>query len=625
MQINCSSDWQWELASNGDVEFDADIVGPGVVIASFIAAALTAFFTLILGFTTYSIPTELINDVDGIVIRALRTLFASLRTRLHLPSITQTDGEEGHEDRLRAFQSFMLSVSDQVLVSNMAILIATFVKYADITLYSVNVIIALGCVASTVHLAMMPLLVQSMREHHIIKASRCLSMVAGAIMLVILLLLQASDTWRDAAHIYFRCALRDFHINKGYDLIGLLTQFLVIVSIIYGNCEVIWLLFSKSRGNDISAETKDALHENKEDETPRKAHSIGTRFRKACVNMGTRQQSHIRRQWVQYEARRAIGRKTSLRKQQITTLLIAEKFVFHECQDSFVWRIMWLLGANIYGVIEVFMTRSNTSGMSGDRDTMGYGQIVPLVLLILPLFAAIQSVYDYRDRIEIKKEAIQTTNQQNDILESPTEVTASPESFQPDSINADDNCDGPGHLLSTPATPAHLQTPSTTPQRQDSAPSTSIPSLNEHEILDVFRSATLEPFDARDQTPPSGIHRPLWHLARGGEYTEMPCVRAFVYMHTVLMFLSMVLFGWTMADGPIELVVVMYASLTLVFGRSLAGSVLFLLFASRQREELARQGPIHTSKTLNKPAADPVQRMMHTQAVNELPVDETES
>ncbi len=33
MQINCSSVWQYHQLYNGNVEFDADIVGPGVGIS----------------------------------------------------------------------------------------------------------------------------------------------------------------------------------------------------------------------------------------------------------------------------------------------------------------------------------------------------------------------------------------------------------------------------------------------------------------------------------------------------------------------------------------------------------------------------------------------------------------
>lgn len=82
----------------------------------------------------------------------------------------------------------------------------------------------------------------------------------------------------------------------------------------------------------------------------------------------------------------------TLKAQRIRASLVAETWVFYECQESFLWRILWLLSANVYGLTDVFNSRSNRRDIRG-RDSMGYGQIVPLVLLILPVFAAMQSVY----------------------------------------------------------------------------------------------------------------------------------------------------------------------------------------------------------------------------------------
>ncbi|KAJ0367128.1 hypothetical protein COL922a_014398, partial [Colletotrichum nupharicola] len=145
---DCDPAWQWAVAYNGSVEFDADVVGPGVI-ASFIASSLTALVALMFAFMTYSIPTEFLNDIDRAAVRVLRRAFASLRTRLHWPNATETVDDEAREDRLQAFQTFMLSMTDQVLASDLAILIATFARHVDITLYSVDVVLALGCLACT--------------------------------------------------------------------------------------------------------------------------------------------------------------------------------------------------------------------------------------------------------------------------------------------------------------------------------------------------------------------------------------------------------------------------------------------------------------------------------------------
>jgi hypothetical protein len=109
-------------------------------------------------------------------------------------------------------------------------------------------------------------------------------------------------------------------------------------------------------------------------------------------NLATKS-SGYREQWLRLAPRKAAQKITSLRTQRLYAIRYAEVWAFHAGQGSFLWNILWLLSANVYGVTSVLVARSSTSGISGDRDKMGYGQIVPLVLLVLPLLAAIQGVY----------------------------------------------------------------------------------------------------------------------------------------------------------------------------------------------------------------------------------------
>lgn len=70
---------------------------------------------------------------------------------------------------------------------------------------------------------------------------------------------------------------------------------------------------------------------------------------------------------------------------------VAEQWAFHQCRGSFMWRLLWLWSGNAYGIVTVFLSRSNRTGLSGDPDHWGFGQVVPLALLALPLFAAMES------------------------------------------------------------------------------------------------------------------------------------------------------------------------------------------------------------------------------------------
>jgi hypothetical protein len=69
---------------------------------------------------------------------------------------------------------------------------------------------------------------------------------------------------------------------------------------------------------------------------------------------------------------------------------LAERWAYHQCRGSFVWRILWLWSGNVYGITVVFTSRYATTELEGDPDAWGFGQVVPLALLALPIFTAME-------------------------------------------------------------------------------------------------------------------------------------------------------------------------------------------------------------------------------------------
>ncbi|KAL2850058.1 hypothetical protein BJX68DRAFT_266851 [Aspergillus pseudodeflectus] len=541
VKSDCDPDRQWELAHNGSVEFDSDIVGPGVI-GSFIASSVTGLIALIVAFMTYSIPSGFLNGVDGVAARVLRRGFASLRRRLHLADVTKTVDDETCEDRLQAFRTFILSTTDQVLASDLAMLIATFARQIEITLYSVDVVIALGCLACTVHLAMMPLVIDYQRKHHVTKALRSILMLASAIMLVTLLVLQFSDTWQNDTHVYFCCAVRDLQLDVWSDPVGFATRLLVPVVIILGYCEVFMLLYCS---DDESA--------------PRKWIDRVNHWTTSLQTISY----DARRKWLRYAPRKAAEEIRSFRTQRYYAIFYAEVWAFHECHGSFLWRILWLLSANVYGVTSVLVARSNTRGMPGDRDKMGYGQIVPLVLLVVPLLAAIQGVCDYRDGIQKKRESRPVTKQDK---------------------THESNVAQSMHKAPTPE--------ETTPG--------------------IVTSPTLPlPKDSPNQKPRKDTDGTLWQWAYGDkEFSTRPFTRGFVYAHTVFTLAFAVAFGWGVAAGPPEAVWALSAVMLAISARRIAGFIYFAAFARWYREEITElenasnasvdaQGKVSTGKDTN--------------------------
>ena len=65
-------------------------------------------------------------------------------------------------------------------------------------------------------------------------------------------------------------------------------------------------------------------------------------------------------------------------------------YLFQEIQKSFLCEILNLLFGLSYGISELITTGNDTptGGISGNQNAMTFGQLVSLLLILLPIFAA---------------------------------------------------------------------------------------------------------------------------------------------------------------------------------------------------------------------------------------------
>ncbi|TVY69785.1 hypothetical protein Focb16_v001798 [Fusarium oxysporum f. sp. cubense] len=464
--MDCSPERLRSLVSKEEVEFDADIAGPGVQ-AAFLITSLIALATLILAFLTLSVPPRLLNSGDAVMVAGARQTYRRLRAKF--PKTKRTKVVQSRRERTHAFMAFMVAISDQILVSQASILIASFIIHDNITIYSTKIVIALGCLASTVHLGSFPFYIGRLKGHGTAKLIRVLAMVTGSGMLIFLLTVRLSYTWDMATHVYFTCTLQDYRMNEkmeGLDYISLVMQTFTPLAVLYGTYEIVQLLYreqpadDKSNGStakrnhsinpqrnraDFDAQEQLVIGEmdlqtlgRLEDQTTTDNHrdlsdiEIESRAIRSILHLisGGGIQARIRR-GMEYQQRRSIlfkprGAKikfkelmreirkskrepllnkwlrfkalsiltldiTSTRKVRLLVTLAAETWTFHQCRGSFVWRLFWLWSGNVYGIVTIFVSRAVTTGMSGNPNNMGFGQVVPLTLLALPILVAMES------------------------------------------------------------------------------------------------------------------------------------------------------------------------------------------------------------------------------------------
>ncbi|CAG1996368.1 unnamed protein product [Fusarium graminearum] len=469
--MDCDSSRLSRLVSLEEVEFDADIAGLGVLMA-FVATSATVIIVLALAFFTLSVPSRLLNTGDAVMAAGIRRVYHRLRAlfpKLKIVKVVDTRNE-----RVTAYKAFLLSTSDQLLVSQVAILIAAFIIYGEITIYSVNVVVALGTLASTVHLGCFPFYLDRLVDNSVAKFVRVLAMVSGSGMLIFMLIAQLSYSWDMETHVYFACAVKDFNMD-GDTILTSFTSLFVPLTVLYGTYETVQLLYTKgprdiesagrhSRGQQIVPPQEGLGNESNVTAGPdiemQLIRVVPTRLQQFLDGNSTLNLSTIEKEalvlhiefnltngiahsgqlkktyhqlqlelsnqhpkittvrdiwrkvregerntlldhWLQLKALEFLRSESTSRSQLwLPIIWIVERWTFHQCRGSFVWRMFWLWSGNVYGVASIFIFRVTTIGMSGDPDHWGFGQIVPLALLALPLLAAMGSHADYKRQVK---------------------------------------------------------------------------------------------------------------------------------------------------------------------------------------------------------------------------------
>jgi hypothetical protein len=156
---------------------DSDIAGIGVILAFLISAYMT-FAAVLLAYITGMVENDLLGVVD-------RKLFR-IKSRIQHHSRIQT-----------ALRKFVLSLSDQQIVTGIAIMAAGLRGLAKgtISTYHYQIVLYLAWLSSSVHLSAISLLTPHLSKYNGLRTWRLVGMLALLIMLLIGLVPTTSDNW----------------------------------------------------------------------------------------------------------------------------------------------------------------------------------------------------------------------------------------------------------------------------------------------------------------------------------------------------------------------------------------------------------------------------------------------
>lgn len=323
--------------------------------------------------------------------------------------------------RTEALSRFIFSLSDQQLVTGLAILIAALTNRCLISFYEFNIMISLAWFSSTIHLATLDVLQEYLVANPVIRNWRVLGMVSLMAMLLFGLLFQGA--YFSNVKLPLQCV-----INEGpkptFATICVLSFILVAyfsrILPLYDPAKAKttlpeWLgrkglklsLSHECRRLQISAEVYDQLLE-----------------KVLLENM-----LRLRSKWISDLKIRTRPTKSAKKSKDYDPIV---SFATNDYYESFLSQIPFLFFGISSGITQVVTFRWLLApDIKGSVDEMDFGQIMPLLLLALPIFAASEIYYESRQLSEKSKQTVDVNSHPIDEMSGGTDPRTDPGSSIP--------------------------------------------------------------------------------------------------------------------------------------------------------------------------------------------------
>ncbi|GME50740.1 hypothetical protein GTA08_BOTSDO08528 [Neofusicoccum parvum] len=349
---------------------DVDIVGRGVV-ASFMVTVFITVLLITVGYVFDFLPEARTNTVDEIIVRFPRKGLSS----------------PWRKKAASALEQFVLSLSDQQLVTGTAILLAVFAGPCDVSVISFRTATSMAWFSSTTHLTTLSIL-QGYFQH---EARHWVRNVRVVVMLIFMVLLVSAEFLSESGRLVnsdnwgqsFGCVVT----QRGPNLAPLVpSRAYRIFSIVI---LMIWLCAAYvNRLAGLYSPYWKALRS-----WPYRAcaHALGLN-----PNPPSQQKTAL--------TFKVINQRIAHAPRFPRTLLVALSLigpVQHELSNSFFYEIIWSLFGLSFGITQTVRVlsaavRNHPKTQPSFRRITGFGQLLPVLLLALPVLAAMEASADVR-------------------------------------------------------------------------------------------------------------------------------------------------------------------------------------------------------------------------------------
>ncbi|KAK5999362.1 hypothetical protein QM012_005487 [Aureobasidium pullulans] len=331
---------------------DADISGKGVILA-FLISAYTSFAAVLVAYLTGMVENELLASVDRKIFRI------KSRTSQH-PRIHET------------IRHVVLLLSDQQIVTGIAIMAAGFLGLhsGKMSVYHYQIVLYLAWLSSSVHLSALTLLRPFLNDHHGLRAWRLLGMIVLFVMLLVGLVPTISYDWGIIYSPDADTSLPDSIQPTGWGVPAICFWGKTYHDGVNNDAPIGYLILVLSyvwKAGDLFLWPRQLYH-----------HKVRRPIEKCIASL------------LSVAARRYARRRNTgwLWCFRISLMACIPLLAFMEVLASFSASLWLSVLGLVFGTIQIVVPRQQNLAQTAHEETeWGFGQLVPLILLIQPVGA----------------------------------------------------------------------------------------------------------------------------------------------------------------------------------------------------------------------------------------------
>lgn len=342
------------------------------VVTSFIISIVMNMAAILIAYAKNSLPRKRYNCVDDIA---------------HRRDQGASDDERARGKRVQAFEQFMLTMSDQQLITGMALILTTTFILAGVrglngnfSVYSFQVATRLGYFSCIIHLCSLSILRNYFDKDRRLMNLRAVLMVIFLILLITCMIISDSVTFRFNRHVSVTCAMQHFKFIDRHrpsyvsfsDEVIIVFNLMVLVYILVAG--YIWRLL-------------EIYHR-----PARRQYNYWRLFFLRRIFGSAAENSYSAAVAAQISSlddflHRYAGSRPPF---QLRQWLVMWSIWTTNIESSFLWEIVWLLFYFVFGIANLLKFFVDASVHIG-RVEPNFGQLVPLFLLLLPLLTAYEA------------------------------------------------------------------------------------------------------------------------------------------------------------------------------------------------------------------------------------------